>query len=110
MQEANRFEKCCVNTDFILKLKNKDKSTAIYNKPNKINYFLLVPGQDNHRRVSAEIMQQLQRYFKDMFTGIGCFDGTLSLQIKPDSKLCQASPRHVAYVLLKPFTKELEQV
>ena len=64
-------------------------------KPNKINYFLPGPSQDNDKRVSAEIIQQLQRDFKDVFTGIGCFDGTFSLQVKLDSKPYQVSPRHV---------------
>ena len=49
---------------------------AIDNKHNKINYFLLGPSQNNNKRGRAEIMQQLKRDFKDVFTGIGCFDGT----------------------------------
>ena len=36
---------------------------------NTINYFLLGPNQDNDKRVRAEITQQLQRDFKDVFTG-----------------------------------------
>ena len=43
-----------------------------------------------------------------MFNGIGCFKGTFSLQLKPDSKPHQAPPRHVAYVLQKPFKEELD--
>ena len=42
------------------------------------------------KRVSAEIKQQLQIDFKDVFTGIGSLDGTFSLQVKPDSKPYQA--------------------
>ena len=48
-------------------------------EPNKINTFLPGPNQDNYKRVSAEITQQLQRDFTDVFTGIGCLDGTFSL-------------------------------
>ena len=54
---------------------------VIDKEPNTINYFLPGPAQDNDKRVSAEITQQLQRYFKDVFNGIGCFDGTFSLQL-----------------------------
>ena len=108
MQEADRGEKCYANTDNILKCGNKERPTVFDKEPNMINYFLPGPNQDNDKGVSAEITQQLQRYFKDVFTGIGCFDGTFSFQVKPYSKPYQVSMRHVAYVLQKPFKKELE--
>ena len=37
-----------------------------------------------------------------------CFEGTFSLHLKLDSKLYQAPPRCVVYVLQKPFKEELE--
>ena len=43
-----------------------------------------------------------------MFNGIGCFEGTFPLQLKPDSKPYQVPPRHVAYALQKLFKEELE--
>ena len=58
-------------------------------EPNTINYFLPRHNQDNDKRVSAEISHQLWRDFKDVFTGIGYFDETFRLQLKPDSKLYQ---------------------
>ena len=76
---------------------------VIDNEPNKINYSHPGPSKDSNKRVRAEITQQLQRHFKDVFTGIGCFDGTYSLQVKLDSKPYQVPPRCVAYVLHKPF-------
>ena len=57
-----------------------------------------------------EITHQIQWDIKDEFTGIGCFDGMFSLQVKPDSKPYQASTRHVAYAMQKPFIEELEQL
>ena len=81
---------------------------VIDNDPNNINYFFPGQSQDNDKIVSAGIMQQLQRDFKDVFTRIGCSDGTFSLQVKLDSKPYQAPPRHAAYALQKPFIKELE--
>ena len=45
-----------------------------------------------------------------MFNDIGCFEGTFSLQFKPDSKPYQVPPRHVAYALQKPFKEELEHL
>ena len=77
-------------------------------EPNTINYFLPGPNQDNDKRLSAEITQQLQRDFKAVFNGVGCFDGTFSLQLKPGSKPHQVPPRHVAYGLQKSFKEELE--
>ena len=43
-----------------------------------------------------------------MFTGIGCFDGLLSLQLKVNSKPYQAPPRHVVYGSQKSFKVEQE--
>ena len=45
-----------------------------------------------------------------MFNGIGCFEGTFSLQLKPDSKPYQAPLRCVAYPLQKPFQDESERL
>ena len=42
----------------------------------KINYFLSGPNRDNDKGASTEITQKLQREFKDVFNGTGCFDGT----------------------------------
>ena len=44
----------------------------------------------------------------NVFNGIGCLEGTFSLQPKPDSKPYQVPLRCVAYVLEKPFKEELE--
>ena len=52
-------------------------------------------------------MQILHTRFGDVFNGIGCFEGTFSLQLKPDSKQYQAPPRCMAYVLQKPFKEGL---
>ena len=46
--------------------------------------------------------------FDNVFNDTGCFEGTFLLQLKPDSKPYQAPPRHIAYVLQKPFKDELE--
>ena len=110
MQKANRARKCYTNTDSISKFDNKDEPMAIDKEPNTVNYFLQDPNQDNDKRRSAEITQQLQLDFKDVFTGIGGFDGTFSLQVKPDSKPYQAPLRHVAYALQKHFKEELESL
>ena len=77
---------------------------------NTINYFLPGPNCDSDKKMSAEIMQQFQRDFENVFNGIGCFDGTFSLQLKLDSKPYQVPLRCVAYVLQEPFKEELKQL
>ena len=54
--------------------------------------------------------QSIHSRFGDVFNGIGCFKGTFSLQLKPDSKPYQAPSRHVAYALQEPFKEELRQL
>ena len=39
-----------------------------------------------------------------------CFNGTFSLQLKPDNKPYQAPLTCVTYTLQKPFEKELERL
>ena len=70
---------------------------------NKIDLFLPGPHCDSDKKMSAEITQQLQRDFEDVFHGIVCFDGTFSLQLKSDSKPYQAPLRCMPYVLQKLF-------
>ena len=54
--------------------------------------------------------QRIHKEYSEVFNGIGCFGGTFSLQLKPDSKPYQVLPRHIAYALQKPFQEELQQL
>ena len=69
------------------------------NKPP--NYFLSGPNCDTDKKKSAELTQQIHKEFNDAFNGIGCFEGTFSLQLTLDSRPYQAPPTHVAHVLQK---------
>ena len=60
------------------------------------------------KRVGETNTNRIKNEFNDLFSSIGCFEGTFSLQVKEDSSLYQASPRRVAYVLQKPLKEELE--
>ena len=77
------------------------------NKCISINYFQSSNNIDADKRSSIAMMQKIHTRFGDVFNGIGCFKGTFSLQLKPDSKPYQAPPRHVAYALWEPFKEEL---
>ena len=59
---------------------------------------------------SAGITQQPQRDFEDVFNGTGCFEGTFSLQLKPDSKPYQVPQRCMVYELQKPFKGEMKRL
>ena len=80
------------------------KKTA--NKP--INYFFSSNNTDANKRKSSKMMQKINNRFGNIFNGIGCFKGTFSLQLKPDSKPYQGPSRCIAYALQKPFKAELE--
>ena len=54
--------------------------------------------------------QRIHEKFGDVFNGIGCFEGTFFLQLKLDIKPYQVAPRHVAYVLQRPFKEEHEHL
>ena len=77
--------------------------------PNKlINYFFSSNNTDADKRKGSKMTQKMHDKFCNAFNGIGCFEDTFSLQLKPDSKPYQAPPRCVAYALQKPFKEELE--
>ena len=60
------------------------------------------------KRKSIELTQKIHNVFDNVFNGIGCFEGTFLLQLKPDSKPCQVPLRHVAYALQRQFKDELD--
>ena len=60
--------------------------------------------------MECQTTQQIHKDFEDVFNDTGCFDGTFSLQLKPDSKQYQPPSRQVAYALQKPFQEELDRL
>ena len=77
------------------------------NKHITINYFHSLNNVDADKRSSIAMMQKIHTQFGNVFNGIGCFECTFSLQLKPDSKPYQAPPRCVSYALQEPFKEEL---
>ena len=75
---------CYRNTGSNSNLNNNNTVTSTV-KNYDIKFFLTGPIQESDREASAKITQ-LQRDSDDIFNGKGCFDGTFSLQLKPDSK------------------------
>ena len=64
-----------------------------------IDYFYSSWDTSSDKRDSAIMTEKVHDKFHDMFNGIGCFEGTFSLQLKPASKPYQAPSWHVAYAL-----------
>ena len=55
-----------------------------------INYFYSLNNVDADKSSSSTMMQSIHMRFGNIFNGIGCFEGTFSLQLTPDSKPYQA--------------------
>ena len=88
----------------ILKTKQGANSQNGQNNANKpINYSFLSSNVDAEKRKSIDLMQKIHNTFGDVFNGIGCLEGTFSLQLKPDRKPYQVKPRCMAYMLQKSF-------
>ena len=97
------------NMETDLKIDNNANGPGSNTSKTKLtNYFLSSPNIEVDKRKSIELTQNIHKVFENVFNGIGCFEGTFSLQLKPDSKPYQAPPRHVAYALQKAFKDELD--
>ena len=105
-QETQKVVEDCTNTKTagIIERKSngQNQSTKL------INYFYSSKDPEADKRQSHDMTQKIYNTYGDVFNGIGCFKGTFSLQLKPDSKPYQAPPRHVPYALQKPFKEELK--
>ena len=106
MKEVCVAEKSCINMDADSDVNNKVNDHSDDTNPNTItNYFLSSPNVEADKRKSIKLMWEIHNTFGDVFNGIGCFKGTFSLQLKPNSKPYQAPPRSMAYALQKPFNR-----
>ena len=110
-QEMHAVAEGCTNRDAGVITKLDTKGQNDQNNSNKsINYFYLSKDIDADKRKSSSMTKKIHKTFGSVFNGIGCFKGTFSLQLKPNSKPYQAQPRYVAYALQKPFKEELEHL
>ena len=96
------------NTDNISKFGSNRKKSMVKTNPDKpTNYFIAGPSCESDKRKNAKSTQRIHKEFEDVFNGIWCFEGTFSLQLKPNRKPYQVLPWHFAYALQKPFQEEL---
>ena len=83
-------------------IQNDNTNPRVKDKDNgKINYFLPGPSQEADMKANRKKLHSTYKgnLFKDIYKGIGCFDGVFSLQVKVNSKPYQVLSRCVAYAL-----------
>ena len=97
----NRWEKFKTNKNLKDNLYPNNKI-----KPD-IDYFLAVLLMQANKVVNGETTQKIYNEYRNVLTGIECFKGNFSLQVRDDTKPYQVLPRHVAYTLHEVFIKEL---
>ena len=94
-QEMHADTEDCTNKD--AHSAAKQDGNGQQHQANKLtNYFYSSNNTDADKSKSAAMTQRIHETYGRVFNGIGCFEGTLSLQLKLDSKPYQVSPRHVA--------------
>ena len=110
-QETHAVTEDCTNKDAQSTVKQDDNGQQHHSQANKlINYFYSSNNTVTDKSKSSTMTQRIHEMFGDIFNGIDCFKGTFSLQLKPDSKPYQATPRHVVYALQKPFKEQLQHL
>ena len=101
-QEAHVAKESCTNMDEDLKIANNVNGSNNNTNINTLtNYFLSSPNMEVDKRKSIELTQKIYNVFDNVCNGIGCFEGTFLLHLKPNSNPYQAPSRHAAYVLQK---------
>ena len=91
--KTNSNADCYTNIATNSNLNNRPCTAILPMVNNEIRYFLHGPSRESDRKASVKITKQLQKEFEDVFTGIECFDGMFSLQIKPHRKPYQVPPK-----------------
>ena len=75
------------------------------------DYFLDGPTKHEDMQKSAEIAEQMKKKYPKVFSGgVGCFKGTVHIDIQKDAQPYQVPPRHVPIALQKTFKKELDHM
>ena len=106
-QETHAEAEDCTNKD--AQSITKQDGTGQQHQTNKlINYFYSSNNEDGDKSKSEAMTQRIHEEYGKVFNSIVCFEGTFSLQLKPDCKPYQAPPRCIAYALQKPFQEELQ--
>ena len=105
-QETSGVVKYCANIHSISKSTNNSKKSTVNTNSNKsTNYFLAGPNCDKDKKKSAELTQQINKEFNDVFHGIGYFEGTFSLQLKLDSRAIPRITKMCSICIMEAFQR-----
>ena len=75
------------------------------------DYFLDGPTKQDDMLKSVHMAEHMKKKFPKVFSGgVGCFIGTVHIDLQKDAQPYQAPPRQVPIVLQKPFKAELGQM
>ena len=77
-------------------------------KANMPDYFNSTDNKEADKRLGVAITKKIHNELNNLFSGIGFWEGTFSLQVKEGSCLYHAPKRRVAYALQKPLKVELD--
>ena len=93
-QQTHAVMEGCTNMDAgVITKQDANTQNNQHNSNKSINYFYSSNNIDADKRKSSAMMQKIHKTFGNVFNGIGCFKGTFSLQLKPNSKSYQALQR-----------------
>ena len=89
-QEMHAVTEDCTNKDAQSAVKQDDNGQQHHSQANKlINYFYSSNNTVADKGKRSAMTQRIHETFGNIFNGSGCFKGTFSLQLKPDSKQYQ---------------------
>ena len=104
ISEQTMKDKSCIS-------KYLNNNATIDDKCNhKINYFAAGLDRESDLKAIAKLEDSIYKEFAAVFSGIGCFKGAFSLQVKEYKKPYQASLRHMAYILQESPKKESDSL
>ena len=73
------------------------------------DYLRCSTNKEADKKTNRLLTMKIHNVYSDIFTGIGCFEGTFTLQVREGSCPYQALPRKVAYALPRTITRRARQ-
>ena len=87
-----------------------DSKDANSSNVNILDYFRSSINTKADKKANMVIMQRINNELSDVFTGIGCSEGTFKLTVKEDSHPYKTSPRRVAYAIQQFLKEEFDRL
>ena len=72
-----------------------------------MDYFIECPDKEAVMVANAKLTRKIHGKYNDVFAGIGCFKGIISLHVIEGTKPYLALPRCLGFALQESFKKEL---